>query len=65
MKIDGIDGPMAGATVVASAVPNATVAILFAQQYRTAQAEIASIMLITTLGMIVSIPLTLAATGYL
>lgn len=65
MKIGGIDGPMAGAAVVASAFPNATVAILFAQQYRTAQAAIASIMLITTLGMTVSIPLTLAASGYL
>lgn len=45
--------------------PNATVAILFAQQYRTAQAETASIMLVATLGMIVSIPLMTVAAVYL
>ena len=65
MKTGNLDGPMAGASVVASAFPTATVAILFAQQYRTAQAEIASIMLITTIGMVVSIPLTLVASAYL
>ena len=65
MKVGGLSGPIPEATVVASAFPNATVAILFAQQYRTAQAEIASIMLVTTLGMLVAIPLTLLATGYL
>ena len=65
MKLGGVSGEIAGASVVASAFPNATVAILFAQQYRTAQAETASIMLLTTFGMIVSIPLALAATAYL
>jgi predicted permease len=65
MKIGGLSGVMPGATVVASAFPNATVAILFAQQYRTAEAEIASIMLVTTLGMIAAIPLTMLASGYL
>jgi len=65
LKLGGLSGSMAGATVVASAFPTATVAILFARQYRTAEAEIASIMLMTTLGMAVSIPLTLLATGYL
>lgn len=65
MKAGGLAGPMAGATVVASAFPTATVSILFAQQYRSAQAEIASIMLITTVGMMVSIPLTLVVSAYL
>jgi predicted permease len=65
MKIGDMTGPMAGASVVASAFPTATVAILFAQQYRTAEAEIASIMLVTTIGMAVSIPLTLIASGWL
>jgi len=65
MKLGGLASPIAGATVVAAAFPNATVAILFAQQYRTAQAETASIMLVTTLGMVAAIPLSLLASGYL
>jgi malonate transporter len=65
MKIGGLSGTIASATVVASAFPNATVAILFAQQYRTAEAETASVMLVTTLGMIVAIPLAMVAGGYL
>jgi len=65
LKLGGLSGAIPGATVVASAFPTATVSILFAQQYRTAEAEIASILLLTTLGMIASIPLTLLATAYL
>ena len=65
MKLGGLTGDIAHATVVASAFPNATIALLFSHQYRTAEPEIASIMLLTTLGMIVSIPLTLLAAGYL
>lgn len=65
MKLGALSGDIPGAAIVAGAFPNATVAVLFAQQYRTAQAETASIMLVTTLGMIVSIPLALAASSYL
>ena len=65
MKVGAVSGPIAGASLVASAFPNATVAILFAQQYRTAQAETASIMLVTTFGMILSIPLAVAAASWL
>ena len=65
MKTGGLSGEMPGAAVVASAFPNATVAVLFAQQYRAAQAETASIMLVTTVGMVVSIPLALAASAWL
>jgi malonate transporter and related proteins len=65
MKIGDVSGVTANATVVAGAFPNATIAILFAHQYRTAEAETASIMLITTVGMIVAIPLAIFASGYL
>jgi predicted permease len=65
LKLGGLSGEIPGATVVASAFPTATVAILFAQQYRTAEQEIASIMLVTTLGMVAAIPLSLLASGYL
>jgi malonate transporter len=65
MKLGGLSGLMPSATVVASAFPNATIAILFSQQYRTAEPEIASVMLITTIGMVIAIPLTMIASGYL
>ena len=65
MKLAGLSGLMANASVVASAFPTATISILFARQYRTAEAEVASIMLLTTLGMVVSIPLSLVASTYL
>jgi len=65
MSLAHVSGDIPHAAVVASAFPNATVALLFAQQYRTAQAEISSIMLLTTMGMVVSIPLTALAAGYL
>lgn len=65
MKLGQIHGPIAEAALVGSAFPNATIAILFAQQYRTAEPEIASILLITTVAMIVAIPVTMLATGYL
>lgn len=65
MKLGGLSGEMASATVVASAFPNATIAILFSQQYRTAEAETASVMLITTVGMIFAIPLSMLASAYL
>jgi predicted permease len=65
MKLGEIHGPIAEAAFVGSAFPNATIAILFAQQYRTAEPEVASILLITTLAMIVAIPATMLATAYL
>jgi malonate transporter and related proteins len=65
MRISDVSGVIASATVVAGAFPNATIAILFAQQYRTAEAETASIMLITTVGMIAAIPLAMFASNYL
>ena len=65
LKLGNLHGPMAEAALVGSAFPNATIAILFAQQYRTAEREVASILLITTVAMVIAIPLTLAASGYL
>ncbi|HEU5483028.1 MAG TPA: AEC family transporter [Sphingomicrobium sp.] len=65
MKAGGLSGLIANATVVASAFPTATISILFARQYRTAEAEIATIMLVTTVGMVAAIPLSLVASGYL
>ena len=65
LKLGDISGMIASATLVAGAFPNATIAILFAQQYRTAEAETASIMLITTVGMILTIPLAMLVSAYL
>lgn len=65
MRVGGVSGIMANATVVASAFPTATISILFARQYHTAEAEVASVLLITTVGMVASIPLSVLASTLL
>ena len=65
MKAGDLRGPITEAALVGSAFPNATIAILFARQYRTSEREVASILLVTTLAMIVAIPLSLLTAGYL
>ncbi len=65
IRLGGVSGIVASATVVASAFPTATISILFARQYHTAEAEVASVLLITTVGMVVSIPLSVLAATHL
>lgn len=55
----GLTGPMAEAAFVASAMPTSTPSVLFAQQYGAYEAEIAAIMLVTTAGIAVTLPLSL------
>jgi malonate transporter and related proteins len=65
IKVAGLSGAMAHATFVASAMPSGTPSVLFAQQYKSREAETASIMLITTLGMLVALPASIALSAYL
>jgi malonate transporter len=65
IKLMGLTGTMAQATLVGSAMPPATIAVLFAQQYGKAQPEIASIMLITTIGMLAALPASIALSALL
>lgn len=57
LKLLDLHGPMAQATLVASAMATSTPSALFAQQYGACQTETATIMLLSTLGMTLSIPL--------
>lgn len=53
-------GPMVNATFVASAMPTSTLSVLLAQQYGAYEAEIAGMMLLTTVGMLVLVPASMA-----
>ncbi|MFZ1417508.1 MAG: AEC family transporter [Burkholderiaceae bacterium] len=61
----GLSTPMAHAAFVAAAMPTSTPSVLFAQQYRTCESEMAGIMLITTVGMVLSLPISLMIAAYL
>jgi malonate transporter and related proteins len=65
IKIAGLTGTMAQAAFVGSTMPTATPSVLFAQQYGTLEAETAGIMLITTIGMLVVLPASMALRAYL
>ena len=65
IKLAGLTGTMTQATFVGSAMPVGTPSVLFAQQYRTLEAETAGTMLITTVGMLVALPASIALSAYL
>jgi len=65
IKVAGLSGAMAHAAFVASAMPTGTPSVLFAQQYKSCEAETASIMLVTTLGMLVALPASIALSAFL
>jgi predicted permease len=65
IKLSGLSGTMAQATFVSSTMPTATPSVLFAQQYGALEAETAGIMLITTLGMLVVLPVSIALSALL
>jgi len=56
---------LATATFVGSAMPTSTPSVLFAQQYDACEAEMAGIMLLTTVGMLVTVPTTIAMSPFL
>lgn len=59
IKLLGMHGSMAQAIFVAAAMPTSTPSVLFAQQYRSGESETASIMLVTTVGMVVILPISI------
>ncbi len=65
IKLAGLSGAMVLATNAASTMPTGTPSVLFAQQYRTCEAETASILLVVTLGMLVALPASVALSAYL
>jgi malonate transporter and related proteins len=65
LRVIGVSTPMGRATFVASSMPIGTPSVLFAQQYSSCEAETASIMLVTTVGMLVVLPVSIALSAYL
>lgn len=65
IELMGVSGPMSHAAFVASAMPTGTPSVLFAQQYAACEPETASIMLVTTVGMLIALPATIALSVYL
>jgi malonate transporter len=65
IKVAGLSGAMAHAAFVARTMPTGTPSVLFAQQYKSCEAETASIMLVTTLGMVIALPASIALSAYL
>jgi hypothetical protein len=58
-------GVMVNATFVASAMPTSTLSVLLAQQYGAYEAEMAGLMLLTTVGMLVVVPASIALCAFL
>ena len=55
-----IDGPFAKEALVCCSFPLATAVVLFAARYRALEAESASMLLLSTLSLVVTVPITLA-----
>lgn len=60
IKVAHLTGAIANATFVASAMPTSTLSVLLAQQYGAYEAELSGMMLLTTVGMLVLIPASIA-----
>jgi predicted permease len=65
MKSAHMTGTMANATLVGSAMPTSTLSVLLAQQYDAYEAEMAGMMLLTTVGMLVLVPASMALCAFL
>lgn len=65
VKLAGAPGSMAKAAFVASCMPTSTPTVLFAQEYRVLESETATIMLLTTVLMLVTLPVCLALSAHL
>lgn len=55
-----IDGPFAQEALVCCSFPLATAVVLFASRYRALEAETASMLLLSTLSLVVTVPITVA-----
>ena len=60
LRLLHIDGPFAREALVCCSFPLATAVVLFATRYRALEAESASMLLLSTLSLIVTVPVTLA-----
>jgi malonate transporter and related proteins len=58
-----VQGPFAREALVCCSFPLATAVVLFAAKYKAMQAESASMLLLSTLSLVVTVPVTLALRG--
>ncbi len=54
-----VSGPFARESMVCTSFPMATTVVLFAAKYKALEAETASILLLSTLALLITVPLTL------
>jgi malonate transporter len=54
-----VQGPFAREAVVCCSFPLATAVVLFASKYRALEAESASALLLSTLSLVVTVPITI------
>jgi malonate transporter and related proteins len=59
LQLFHITGPFAREALVCCSFPSATITVLLAAKYRRAEAEIASILALSTLSLVISVPVTL------
>jgi predicted permease len=55
-----VNGPFAREALVCCSFPMATTVVLFAAKYKAMEAESASILLLSTISLLVTVPLTIA-----
>lgn len=55
-----VQGPLAREALVCTSFPMATAVVLFASRYRAQEAEMASILLLSTISLLITVPLTMA-----
>ena len=59
----GIGKPLGSEAILVCALPTAVIPVMFALRYKTYEAEAASTLLLTTLAMIVVMPVAITLTG--
>lgn len=59
-RLLGVHGPFAREALVCTSFPMATAVVLFAARYRAQESETASILLLSTLSLLVTVPITTA-----
>jgi hypothetical protein len=63
VMVFGIGKPLGGEAILICALPTAVIPVMLALRYKVYEAEAASTLLLTTLAMIVIVPIVIALTG--
>lgn len=55
-----VSGPFAREAIVCCSFPMATIVVLFAAKYKTLESEAAAILLLSTISLLLTVPVTIA-----